>query len=142
MIGATVITRRKRIDAGIDMTPLIDVVFQLLIFLMVSSQFTRPEQAIELPQTPGLAAVVSPNPDTLTISLAETGDIFVNEEPVAFDDLRAKLSSLSDPENPRRVEIRGDRDARYGRFVELIDVVNSAGFDKVTIVKKPSHGSE
>jgi biopolymer transport protein ExbD len=142
MIGESVITRRKRIDAGIDMTPLIDVVFQLLIFLMVSSQFTKPEQAIDLPQTPGESSLVDPSPDKLTVSLAENGEIFVNQELVALGDLRAKLSSWSASGNTKRVEIRGDRDGRYGRFVEVIEIVSLAGFDNVAIVKKPSHASE
>ena len=142
MIGATVITRRKRIDAGIDMTPLIDVVFQLLIFLMVSSQFTRPEQAIELPKTPGESSLVTPSPDKVTVSLAENGDIFVNKELVALGDLHARLSSWPAGGKPKRIEIRGDRDGRYGRFVEVIEIVSQAGFDDVAIVKKPSHASE
>ena len=142
MIGESVITRRRRIDAGIDMTPLIDVVFQLLIFLMVSSQFTKPEQAIDLPQTPGESSLVDPSPDKLTVSLAENGEIFVNQELVALGDLHAKLSSWSASGNPKRVEIRGDRDGRYGRFVEVIEIVSQAGFDNVAIVKKPSHASE
>ena len=107
MIGESVITRRRRIDAGIDMTPLIDVVFQLLIFLMVSSQFTKPEQAIDLPQTPGESSLVDPSPDKLTVSLAENGEIFVNQELVALGDLHAKLSSWSASGNTKRVEIRG-----------------------------------
>ena len=63
------LVRTRRIDAGIDMTPLIDVVFQLLIFLMVSSQFIKPDQRVELPIGPLASAPVDQEFETLTLTI-------------------------------------------------------------------------
>ena len=63
------IVRTRRIDAGIDMTPLIDVVFQLLIFLMVSSQFIKPDQRVELPTGPLASAPVDQEFETLVLTI-------------------------------------------------------------------------
>ena len=100
------VERKRRSSAGFDLTPLIDVVFQLLIFLMISSHFTRPESTVELPNTSATATL----PDerrTIRITLLPGGGIEIEGGHVAaeqfgefvvenFDDLLAGLDGLDD----------------------------------------------
>ena len=85
------ITRERRIDAGIDMTPLIDVVFQLLIFLMVSSQFIKPDRRVELPVGPMESATASPDDLHLSLVITSENIIFLEGEETTKEELESKL---------------------------------------------------
>ena len=85
------IARERRIDAGIDMTPLIDVVFQLLIFLMVSSQFIKPDRRVELPVGPMESATASPDDLHLSLVITSENVILLEGEETAKEELESKL---------------------------------------------------
>ena len=104
----TLISRRRRIDSSIDLTPLIDVVFQLLIFLMVSSQFTRPEAVVELPQVPGKANPVDTSKEKIALTIQAGGRVLLNGDPVAMEALGPAIQSLVEEAGINRAEIRGD----------------------------------
>ncbi len=129
------IARTRRIDSSIDLTPLIDVVFQLLIFLMVSSQFTKPEAVIDLPQAPGDAAAVDPNREKIAITIQADGTVVLDDQPVPNQELaeaiRARVES-----GVKRAEVRGDQLSQYGRFVEIMETAREQGVETIGIVKK------
>ncbi|MDB4626758.1 biopolymer transporter ExbD, partial [Akkermansiaceae bacterium] len=89
-----VITRKSRIDAGIDMTPLIDVVFQLLIFLMVSSQFIKPDHRVELPIGPLASAAVSQDDESLTLTILPDNSLLLEDSPVTLENLGSSLHDI------------------------------------------------
>ena len=89
------IQRRRRIDVSFDLTPLIDVVFQLLIFLMISSQFKKPEAVVELPIGRGRAVVAEARPDTVSIGIDPLGGLTLDGQSVAREALRVELERLA-----------------------------------------------
>ncbi|MEM0897699.1 MAG: biopolymer transporter ExbD [Verrucomicrobiota bacterium] len=128
--------KRRRIDAGIDMTPLIDVVFQLLIFLMVSSQFTKPDAVVELPQAGRNAPKVDPRRDKISVAVEADGTIVVNGKTITREELPAAIEEAAAKLDEKRVEFRGDHDAAYGIFVEIMEIAREKGVASFGVVKK------
>ena len=128
--------KRRRIDAGIDLTPLIDVVFQLLIFLMVSSQFKQPDALVELPQAGKSESEVDPDRDKVSIAIQSDGQVSVNGETVSLEELPAVIRAAAAPLTEKRAEIRGDRDSAFGVFVKVMEIARENGIDSIGVVKK------
>ena len=130
------LAKRRRIDAGIDLTPLIDVVFQLLIFLMVSSQFTKPDAIVELPQAGKSAPEIDPNRDKVAITIEADGTVLINGTETAKSDLPAAIRAAAEPLGEKRAEFRGDRDSALGTFIEVMEIARANGIDSFGVVKK------
>ena len=121
------ITRKRRIDAGIDMTPLIDVVFQLLIFLMVSSQFIKPDRRVELPAGPMESATA--NPDDLHLSLIITSDskILLEGREISKEELGSKLRDAIDHSGIDALVLRIDKSARAEIIFPVMEIARESG---------------
>ena len=109
--------RPKRVSARLDMAPLIDVVFLLLIFFMLTSSFLQPSIPLALPQA---AAADEPPPAPVFVSVDESGLVYVNQEPVAREEFIAKLGAVLAGRDDQTVNFRGDRTMPYEVFVALM----------------------
>ncbi len=123
--------RPKRPTHTIDMAPLIDVVFLLLIFFMLTSAFREPSLPLELPSATG-----SPETPTeaLVISVAADGSIAISGDPVTLEAFADTLRTILDERDNRSVNFRGDRSVDYGVFVDLMDQARSAGASQFNLV--------
>lgn len=130
------VRRRSKIDSGIDMTPLIDVVFQLLIFLMISSQFKKPESQVDLPLSKKSEVGSAVDSDKLSIGILSDNQIKINGETVARDQFLNTVSALLSDNNELSTEIRGDKTSQFGLFVELMEELKEAGTSKISIIKQ------
>ncbi len=126
-----VITRKSRIDAGIDMTPLIDVVFQLLIFLMVSSQFIKPDHRVELPIGPLASAPIEQERETLTITILPDDSLLLEDSPVTLENLANKLRDIIGHTEITALEIRGDQASQLGTFITVIETARDNGITEL-----------
>ncbi len=123
--------RPKRVSARLDMAPLIDVVFLLLIFFMLTSSFLQPSIPLALPQA---AAADEPPPAPVFVSVDESGLVYVNQEPVAREEFIAKLGAVLAGRDDRTVNFRGDRTMPYEVFVALMAEARQAGAVQFNIV--------
>ena len=123
--------RRKRVSARLDMAPLIDVVFLLLIFFMLTSSFLQPSIPLALPQA---AAADEPPPAPVFVSVDESGLVYVNQEPVAREEFIAKLGAVLAGRDDQTVNFRGDRTMPYEVFVALMAEARQAGAVQFNIV--------
>ena len=130
------ITRTRRIDAGIDLTPLIDVVFQLLIFLMVSSQFIKPDRQVELPAGPMESA--PKNPDEPHLSLVITADNLILFEGVETTQaqLGDKIRDAIKHSDLDSLVIRSDQKAHVGVLLPAIEIARESGIITLAYDKK------
>ena len=135
------ITRPRRIDSSIDLTPLIDVVFQLLIFLMVSSQFAKPEAIVDLPQAQEGAAVVDPRREKLSLAIEADGRVVLDNEPVKLTNLGPAIRKRIQESGTMRLEIRGDQVAQFGVFVEVMETARTHGIESMGVVMKREKGA-
>jgi biopolymer transport protein ExbD len=121
--------RQKKQEIAINLTPLIDVVFLLLIFFMVSTSFTRETQIkIELPK-----ASVEPlqtKPETLEISIDKEGRYFVNGKGLvneSLETLKAALKLSIDANQNIPVIISADANTPYQSVVTAMDATSQLG---------------
>ena len=123
--------RSKRPSLSLDLAPLIDIVFLLLIFFMLSSSFLNPALKLELPKS---VTHDSKEPEQVVISIDQQGKIFLNRDQVQINHLKSQLEiKLSHSKKPS-VHVRGDQEMAYKYFVQVMDIARQAGAQQVNIV--------
>ena len=118
----------------VQMTSLIDCVFLLLIFFLVSSQMKKVEK--ELPIELPMAAATVPakaSPQLTTVSVDKYGELFVNSQPVGGEGLRAKLREAARTNPDMRIRINGDIYAPFRAIVQVLDTCQGEGLTIVGI---------
>lgn len=122
--------RRLSPDSRADLIPLIDVVFQLVVFFMVSTTFRMaPGIALQLP------TAVSAEPVEVTeivVTITSDNNLYLGEDPVSLDDLGSKLKDLQ-PEEPTAVVIEGNAAVSYDTMIRVLDAVRLAGFPSANL---------
>jgi biopolymer transport protein ExbD len=123
-------TRQKR-KVVINITSLIDVLFLLLIFLMVSSTFLeQPGIRLELPQAK--SAVLLEQKDYI-LSINKEGKMFLNKEAVTTDHLEEKIKSALPKMKDSALILKADKDVSHGLVVRVMDIVKRSGVKKLVI---------
>lgn len=123
---------------SINLTPLIDVVFQLLIFFMITMTFSSHNEYL-LPVDLAEAAAGSPDDDNefegMTITVMADGQVVLDgEEPLADDVVLKRLQALYERNAEASIMLRGDEAASHGRVLTLLDYVTQVGFTRVDMV--------
>ncbi len=113
-----------------EMTPLIDCVFLLLIFFMLSSSFLTPSIQLTLPVASAEAKAEQP---PVMVTLSGNGEIYVNREKANFDTLTSKLREALEDCDKKVVTIRGDKEMKYDYFVRALDAAKASGAVHVNI---------
>ena len=123
--------RPKKVRLSLDMAPLIDIVFQLLIFFMLTSTFLNPAIQLNLPK----AVQADPRQmEKIVVSVDGKGAVFVNTQPVSLDSLQANLTSRLVQEPRKAVHIRGDQEMPYKTFIKIIDISRQAGAEQINLI--------
>jgi len=115
----------------INVTSLIDVMFLLLIFFMVTSTFkNQPAINLVLPRS----ATATETVDTPTvIYLTSTGQVYLNDTLLADEEVERTLAQLHAASGEERMVLRADENASHGDVVELIDTIKQSGFTRVSL---------
>lgn len=118
----------------LELTPLIDVVFLLLVFFMLATTFLDPEREIEL-ELPSAesAAELDQQPEEIVLSVLADGRVFHRNEELDQEQLLALLRGAAqrDPETP--VTIRGHRAALHEMIVRVMDACGLAGLTNLAV---------
>lgn len=124
---------RRRTSQSPNLTPLIDVVFLLLVFFMLTSHFVREETiAIELPQADSGAPL--DNQELVEVVLDAEGRILMHDHFIERDALELTLRQQLRVRKEPVVRIRGDQKAQLGLAVGVLDAARKAGAEAVDIV--------
>ena len=123
--------RRSRRSADINVIPLIDVLFFLLVFFVFTSSFTS-ETGIDISK-PKASSAKTLARQPLLIGVTKDGSIHVNESPVSLKALGSVLKSYMSQDPDRAVVIVADRDAPISKAVDVLDECNLANVRKVSI---------
>lgn len=132
--------RRKRIqsseeDTGLDMTPMLDIVFIMLIFFIVTTSFVK-ESGIDV-NRPGAQTTERKERGNILIAITAQNDIWVDKRQIDVRAVRANVERLH-AENPEgAVIIQADKDSKNGLLVEVIDQTRLAGVTNVSIAATP-----
>ncbi len=131
------LVRRTEIKKGqLDMAPLIDVVFQLLIFFMLTSNFVlQPGIQVKLPKAISSEVIRSEN---LVVTLTGQDLLFLNEEPITITDLTPRIREAA--QEKKSVLLKADTHASLGRVVEIWDLCRDQGVAQISIATNQKIG--
>jgi len=130
--------RHSRPAAPVDLTPLIDVVFQLLVFFLLTSAFINPGISVQLPD----AETGERSDDVgISISVDRDGRIVIDKEEVPLERLESVLLAASGGSADVPVAIWGDVGVPYGTLVEILDTCRKAGLKNVVLMVRRGGGA-
>lgn len=124
--------RRKRMHYHLNITPLIDIVFLLLIFFMLTANFLN-QKGISI-DLPGAAYAEEETEEDIVISIDSKKRVFVGQERTGISSLEKLLREKIDGASNRKVTIRGDRSADFGTAVKIMDIAKETGAEAIMIV--------
>ena len=116
----------------INVTPFVDVMLVLLIIFMITAPLLTVGIPVDLPKVKADALTDQKDPLEITVKL--DGNIFLGESEVEVQNLVARLNAITDQNTETRIYLRGDRVVAYGRIMEIMSIINSAGYKKVALV--------
>ena len=130
---------KKGLGESPDLTPMIDIVFQLLIFFMVTAVFAvTPGLDIKLPEAEEAQA---PEKENLFIVVDQDGNMKLNHQTVTFSNLKDKLQEERQLlDNTTMLIIQGDERATHGQIVQIMDIARQVGVVDQIIATEPNRG--
>jgi biopolymer transport protein TolR len=123
---------RARPMSDINVTPLVDVMLVLLIIFMVTAPLLTVGIPVDLPKTQ--AAPITGQDEPLVISIDSQGKVYLQETAIDLDNLVPRLQAITNNKPDTRIFVRGDKSVSYGRIVEVMGTVSSAGFTHVALI--------
>ena len=124
--------KRNKTISQINVTPMVDVMLVLLVIFMITAPLLKVGVPINLPKTKAKALPEDQTPLSITINKEEK--IFVQNTEISLEKLIPKLISISKNRNDRKIFIRADKVLSYGKVVEVMAIISSAGFNKIALV--------
>ena len=118
--------------SDINVTPFVDVMLVLLVVFMVTAPMLTVAIPVDLPKTQ--AQSMSQDKEPLVISIDAGGKVYLQEKAMKLEDLVPKLKAITNANSEARIFVRGDKGVAYGRIMEVMGTVSSAGFNKVALV--------
>ena len=127
----------------LNLTPMIDVVFLLIIFFMVGAKFTELEREIDLevPQVSDSAAL-APAPEKMVVNVHRDGTITLNEQTVTEAELVAQLTAARQQYADLGVIVRGDAAGTFQQVASALSAVRRAGVSEMGIAVRLARGEE
>ena len=116
----------------INVTPFVDVMLVLLIVFMVTAPLLTVGIKVDLPKVKATALTDIKDPIEITVKL--DGEVYIGETKVEVDNLIPRLNAITEQNTEARIYIRGDRVVAYGRIMEIMSIINSAGYIKVALI--------
>jgi biopolymer transport protein ExbD len=124
--------RRRRRNGRIDIAPLVDIVFNLLLFFVITYNIAADSAIrVRLPES-GTAESLADEP--IVISVTRAGETFIGEQPIAIEDLPAAVQAASGASPGIGVKIKADQEAAVGVLIRVVDGVRLSGCATFSIV--------
>src|SRR6516165_3029205 len=123
----------------INVTPFVDVMLVLLVVFMVAAPLLTVGVPVDLPQTQ--APPITAPKEPLVITMNGEGHLFIQETEVPTESLLPRLGAITGNNPDAVLYVRGDKAINYGRVLEVMSLVSSAGFRKVSLIAVPQKGA-
>ncbi|HEY4193001.1 MAG TPA: protein TolR [Mesorhizobium sp.] len=124
--------RHHALMSEINVTPMVDVMLVLLIIFMVAAPLLTVGVPIDLPDTQAKAMNADTQP--ITVSINDTGKIYLQETEIPIDEVVAKLQAISKTGYDERIFVRGDKTADYGTVMKVMARISAAGYKNIGLV--------
>jgi biopolymer transport protein ExbD len=129
-VGAELTNTERALN--LNMTPMIDVVFNLLIFFLLTLAFTRPIFEVDLPGAAHSRIDPEPTPPII-VRLMRDGQVFVDEASVPLEQLQRQIAHALAQDPQRPVVLQADKQSPFGSFIGVMDAAKGAGTDHLII---------
>ena len=116
----------------INVTPFVDVMLVLLIIFMVTAPLLTVGIKVDLPEVKAEALTDQKDPIEITVKLG--GGLWLQDDEVEAENIIARLDIITELNRDARIYIKGDRAIAYDRVMEILNIVNSAGYRKVALI--------
>ena len=124
--------RRLELQSNLNLVPMVDVVFQLVLFFLVSTTFVlAPGIKLTLPASGTAESVVM---EQMVVTVVSPSEVYMNKERFgSLPELEARIAAMPEAEKKQvgAVIIEADQDTAYGLMVETLDVLRKSGFKNV-----------
>ncbi|CAE7404098.1 exbD [Symbiodinium microadriaticum] len=117
--------------AEINVTPFVDVMLVLLIVFMVAAPLLTVGVPVDLPKSE--ARGLGEDNEPLTLSITKEGEIFLQETKIPRAQLVPRLTAITGANQDARIYVRGDKDVGYGQVMDVMGLINRAGFTRVAL---------
>lgn len=133
MRGSAIYKRRQsRREATMNLTPLVDVMFILMIFILVTAQYTNVyTMKVDLPKAETAQQVGEKK--VIVISLSKEEKIYFQDEVIDNGSLAVKLKELAELEKPPQIIIQADQESTTGNLVHVMDLIQKVGLKRVSL---------
>jgi biopolymer transport protein ExbD len=118
--------------AEINVTPMVDVMLVLLVIFMITAPLLSVGVPLDLPKS--RAAQLSEPKKPVIVSINREGEAFIGDERIGTEELEGRLTALAAEDPSRIVYVRSDRTNTYERLMDMLGLVNHAGFSKVSLI--------
>jgi biopolymer transport protein ExbD len=125
-------------DAEIDMTPMLDIVFIMLIFFIVSTSFVR-EAGVEIERPVSDTSEVQESQGVM-LAITAQDEVWLDRQPVDIRMIRPTLERLKVEQPDLGVMIQADKDAKTGLLVQVMDQVKLSGIEQVAVATREGAG--
>src|SRR5579885_384124 len=124
--------------SAINVTPMVDVMLVLLVIFMVTAPLLTVGVKVNLPESK--APAINEPKEPLVITVDAQGKVYLQNSVLDGDDeLAPKLAAITNHNPDATIYVRGDRTVNYGRILEVMGLVSSAGFSKVSLIAELPH---
>ena len=124
----------------INVTPLVDVMLVLLVVFMITAPLLTVGVPIDLPKTKASQMVGQDEP--LVVSVNAKGEVWLQETKIGLENMVPRLKAITENNKDTRIFVRGDRAINYGRVMEVMGLVNQAGFNRVALITELPRGRD
>jgi biopolymer transport protein TolR len=124
--------------AEINVTPMVDVMLVLLIIFMVTSPLMVAGVQVDLPQTS--SAPIAGQDEPISVTIDVNGNVYIQDTKIKKTELTDKLLAIAGEKKDVRIFVRGDKAIDYGKVMEIVSAINSAGFSKVALLTEVAGG--
>ena len=132
--------RRLQPMVNVDLVPMIDVVFQLVVFFMLSSTLvTRTGLNLDLPDAGSAQEAVT---SSVVLSVVSDDEIYVGSDRYTLAELSDRLATEREAFEDRSIAIEADRDLSYGTMVAVLDILRRNGFRGANLVAQEPRSDE
>jgi biopolymer transport protein ExbD len=130
--------KKKAVEEGVDMSPLIDMVFILLIFFMVSSTFVK-DMKLDL-ERPGASSASKASSKVIRVYLDNQADTYIDGQPVKVWAIQGKLRDMLRASTEKSVLVVTDQSVAVEKLIEVVDQCRLSGAKDVAVATEKEVG--
>jgi biopolymer transport protein TolR len=129
----------KKVNSNINVTPMVDVMLVLLIIFMVITPMLNNKVTVDLPRVNAAVVMNDANKeDAITVAVTRDNKTFLGGDEIALGDLGNKIADLeakkTNPGADKSVYMRADQRANYGKVMDTIDAIRTAGVSQLNLL--------